>query len=119
MVFTSGGTEADAMGILGAARATRGRHLVVTAFEHPAVMRAIEALAAEGFTVDQVAPAPDGVVSADAVLAAVRPDTAVVAVMLVQNELGTVQPVRRDRPAGWSPAGGGPTCTSTPSRPLA
>jgi cysteine desulfurase len=93
VVFTSGGTEADAMAILGAARAARGRHLVVTAFEHPAVMRAIEALAAEGFTVDRVAPAPDGVVSADAVLAAVRPDTAVVAVMLVQNELGTVQPV--------------------------
>ncbi|MFL5306478.1 MAG: cysteine desulfurase family protein [Polyangia bacterium] len=93
LVFTSGGTEADAMGILGAARAARGRHLVVTAFEHPAVMRAIEALAAEGFTVDRVDPAPDGVVSPDAVLAAVRPETAVVAVMLVQNELGTVQPV--------------------------
>ncbi|HSS38946.1 MAG TPA: aminotransferase class V-fold PLP-dependent enzyme, partial [Polyangia bacterium] len=93
VVFTSGGTEADAMAVLGAARAARGRHLVVTAFEHPAVARAIEALVAEGFAVDRVAPAPDGVVSADAVLAAVRPETAVVAVMLVQNELGTVQPV--------------------------
>ena len=93
VVFTSGGTEADAMAVLGAARAARGRHLVVTAFEHPAVVRAIEALVAEGFAVDRVAPAPDGVVSADALLAAVRPETAVVAVMLVQNELGTVQPV--------------------------
>ncbi|HVY36650.1 MAG TPA: aminotransferase class V-fold PLP-dependent enzyme [Polyangia bacterium] len=93
VVFTSGGTEADAMGVLGAARASRGRHLVVTAFEHPAVMRAVEALVAEGFTADRVAPGADGVVSPDAILAAVRPDTAVVAVMLVQNELGTVQPV--------------------------
>jgi len=93
LVFTSGGTEADAMGVLGAARAARGRHLVVTAFEHPAVMRAIDALAADGFTVDRVAPAASGVVSVEAVVEAVRPDTALVAVMLVQNELGTVQPV--------------------------
>ena len=93
LVLTSGGTEADALGVLGAARAARGRHLVVSAFEHPAVMRAIEALAAEGFAVDRVAPGSNGVVAADAVAAAVRPDTAVVAVMLVQNELGTLQPV--------------------------
>ncbi len=93
LVFTSGGTEADALGVLGPARAARGRHLVVTAFEHPAVMRAVEALAAEGFSVERVPPGADGVVAAEAVLAAVRPDTALVAVMLVQNELGTLQPV--------------------------
>ena len=107
LVLTSGGTEADALGVLGAARAARGRHLVVTAFEHPAVMRAVEALLAEGFTVDRVAPGPDGVVTAEAVVAAVRPDTAVVAVMLVQNELGTIQPVaeiaRRLAPAARRP----------------
>jgi cysteine desulfurase len=93
VVFTSGGTEADAMGVLGAARASRGRHLVVTAFEHPAVMRAVEALAGEGFTVDRIAPSAGGVVAAEAVVEAVRPETALVAVMLVQNELGTTQPV--------------------------
>jgi cysteine desulfurase len=93
IVFASGGTEADALGVVGAARAARGRHLVVSALEHPAVTRAAEALAAEGFAVDVVAPGPDGVVRAEAVAAAVRPDTAVVAVMLVQNELGTLQPV--------------------------
>ena len=93
IVFTSGGTEADALGVLGAARAARGRHVVVTALEHPAVMRSAEALAADGFTLDVVPPGSDGVVAAEAVVAAVRPETAVVAVMLVQNELGTVQPV--------------------------
>jgi cysteine desulfurase len=93
LVFTSGGTEADAMGVLGPARAARGRHLVVSALEHPAVMRAAEALVTAGFTLDVVAPGPDGVVRPEAVAAAVRPDTAVVAVMLVQNELGTVQPI--------------------------
>jgi cysteine desulfurase len=93
LTFTSGGTEADALGVLGAARAARGRHLVVSGLEHPAVMRCAEALAAEGWALDVVAPTRDGVVSAEAVAAAVRPDTAVVAVMLVNNELGTRQPV--------------------------
>ncbi|HLK90079.1 MAG TPA: aminotransferase class V-fold PLP-dependent enzyme [Polyangia bacterium] len=93
LVFTSGGSEADALGVVGAARAARGRHLVVSALEHPAVVRAAEALVGEGYTLDLVAPGPDGVVRPEAVAAAVRPDTAVVAVMLVQNELGTVQPI--------------------------
>jgi cysteine desulfurase len=93
IVFTSGGTEADALGVLGAARAARGRHVVVSALEHPAVMRAAEALAADGYTLELIAPDPNGVVRAETVAAAVRPDTAVVAVMLVQNEIGTLQPV--------------------------
>ena len=94
IVFTSGGTEADALGVLGAARAARGRHLVVTALEHPAVMRSRRGAGRRGaMPLDVVAPGADGVVRAEAVAAAVRPDTAVVAVMLVQNELGTLQPV--------------------------
>ena len=93
IVFTSGGTEADALGLLGAARAARGRHLVVGALEHPAVMRAVEALGSAGYTFDVIGPAPNGVLRTEDVVAAVRPDTAVVAVMLVQNELGTLQPV--------------------------
>jgi len=93
LTFTSSGTEADALGVLGAARAARGRHVVVSALEHPAVMRCAEALAADGWALDVVAPAPNGVVSAEAVAAAVRPETAVVALMLVNNELGTRQPV--------------------------
>jgi len=93
LLFTSGGTEADALGVLGAARTARGRHIVVSALEHPAVLRCAEALAADGWALDVVAPERNGVVSADAVAAAVRPDTAVVALMLVNNELGTRQPV--------------------------
>jgi cysteine desulfurase len=93
LLFTSGGTEADAMGVLGAARLARGRHIVVSALEHPAVLRCAEALAADGWALDVVSPDRNGVVSAEAVAAAVRPDTAVVALMLVNNELGTRQPV--------------------------
>jgi cysteine desulfurase len=91
--FTSGGTEADALGVLGAAGAARGRHIVVTAIEHPAVLRNAELLAARGFTLTVVPPEPTGCVAVERVVAAVGPDTAVLAVMLVNNELGTIQPV--------------------------
>jgi len=95
LVFTSGGTEANALGVIGAARLARGRHLVATALEHPAVLRNVELVAVErSCQVTAVAPAPaTGAVTVESVLAAVRRDTAVVAVMLVNNELGTVQPV--------------------------
>src|SRR4051812_3154021 len=93
IVFTSGGTEADALGVRGAAARARGRHLVVTAIEHPAVLRTAEQLVAEGFELTLVPVGPSGVVRVEDVVGAVRPDTAVVAVMLVNNELGTIQPV--------------------------
>jgi cysteine desulfurase len=94
VVFTSGGTEANALGLLGAAGAARGRHLVVTAIEHPAVLRSAAKLSREGYELTLVQPDATGVVSTDAVVTAVRPDTAAVAVMLVNNELGTLQPVQ-------------------------
>jgi cysteine desulfurase len=93
VVFTGGGTEANALGVLGAARAARGRHLVVSGLEHPAVSRTAEKLAAQGYELTVVAPTRAGVVRAEDVAAAARPDTAVVALMLVNNELGTLQPV--------------------------
>jgi cysteine desulfurase len=93
IVFTSGGTEADALGLLGAARAARGRHLVVTALEHPAILRTAVELTRAGYELSVVAPTPAGAVRAEDVIAAARPDTAVVAVMLVNNELGTLQPI--------------------------
>jgi cysteine desulfurase len=96
IVFTGGGTEANALGLLGAARAARGRHLVVSGLEHPAVARTAERLArqaSDAFELTVVPPTAAGVVRAKDVAAAVRPDTAVVALMLVNNELGTLQPV--------------------------
>jgi cysteine desulfurase len=93
IVFTGGGTEANALGLLGAARAARGRHVVVSGLEHPAVARTAERLAAEGYELSVIEPTPAGVVRAADVVAATRADTAVVALMLVNNELGTLQPV--------------------------
>ncbi len=91
VTFTSGGTEANALALLGAT--ARAKHIVVSAFEHPSVADAAKALAERGVEVTAVAPSPSGVVSPEAFAAAVRPDTALAACMWVQNELGTVQPV--------------------------
>ena len=93
IVFCSGGTEANALGLLGAAALARGRHMVVSAIEHPAVLRSAEGLVSKGWLLSKVAPAPDGRVSVESVLASLRPDTAVLAVMLANNEIGTLQPV--------------------------
>ena len=95
LVWTSGGTEADALGVLGAARALsgRGRHVVVTAIEHPAVLGSAQKLVEEGFDATVVPVTRDGVASANAVADAVTDETVLVAAMLVNNELGTIQPI--------------------------
>lgn len=104
VLFTSGGTEADnaaVKGIAWAAReAGRGAHLVTTAIEHHAVMETVEWLAEhQGFTATIVPPGADGVVDADRLLDAVRPDTVLVSVMAANNELGTVQPLHAIGPS--------------------
>ena len=93
IVFTGSGTEANALGVVGAARASRLRHLVVSAIEHAAVFNSARLLAEEGWQVDTVSPESNGCVTVDAVLSAVKPETSVVAIMLVNNEIGTLQPV--------------------------
>lgn len=95
IVFTAGGTESDNLAIFGAARAAggRGRHIVSTPAEHHAVLRALEALGAEGHEVTLLPVDAGGRVSPDAFAAALRPDTALATVMLANNELGTVAPV--------------------------
>ncbi|MBI4508477.1 MAG: cysteine desulfurase [Deltaproteobacteria bacterium] len=95
VLWTSGGTEADALGVMGAARARKGhgRHVVATAIEHPAVLGSLDLLAAEGFETTLVPVEPSGVVSPEKMAGAVRRDTVVVACMLVNNEIGTIQPV--------------------------
>jgi cysteine desulfurase len=93
IVFCSGGTEANALGLLGAAALARGRHMVTSAIEHPAVLRSAESLVGKGWQLGTVAPGPDGRVTVESVLASLQPDTAVLAVMLANNEIGTLQPV--------------------------
>ncbi len=96
IVFTAGGTEADCLAVLGIARASGPdrRHLVVSAIEHPAVRGAARQLEAEGFEVTWLGVDGDGLVDVDEFAGALRPETALAAVMWANNEVGTVQPVR-------------------------
>jgi len=93
--FTSGGTEADNWAIFGAAErlGKRGHHIVTTAVEHHAVLHPMKALEARGFAVTYLEPGADGFVSAEALAAALRPDTILVSVMMVNNETGAVMPI--------------------------
>lgn len=93
VAFTSGGTEADALAISGVVLRSQRRHCVAAAFEHSAVLDTMKLLADQGAETTLVGASADGLVDPGAVAAAVRPDTAVVAVMAVQNEIGTVQPI--------------------------
>jgi cysteine desulfurase len=107
IVFTSGGTEANVLALVGAARRSRGRHLVTTAVEHSSVLEPLRRLARQGWELDVLPVDRAGRVRPEQVERVLRPDTAVVSVMAVNNELGTVQPlpeiarvVQRHRAAG-------------------
>ncbi len=95
IVFTSGGTEADNLAILGAVASGRlkGRHLVAATFEHPAVLEAYRKLESQGWNVTWIDPDGEGVVRPETVDAALGADTALVSVMAANNETGAVQPV--------------------------
>ena len=92
LVFTSCGSESDNWAILGGAEAMkrRGRHVISSLVEHDAVRKSLEELEARGFEVTRLRPEKDGSVSPEAVLAALREDTALITLMLVNNETGGV-----------------------------
>ena len=93
LVFTSGGTESNNAAIFGAVAGEGRRHIVTTTIEHPSVAEAVSELERRGHEVSRVACSRTGEVSAEAVMAAVRPDTGLVAMMLANNETGVIQPV--------------------------
>lgn len=95
--FTSGGSEADNWAIMQAAKlgAKKGKkHLISTAFEHHAVLHTLDGLKARGFEVTLLPVHEDGLVRVQELEEAIREDTALVTVMYVNNEVGTIQPVR-------------------------
>ena len=97
LFFTSCGTEGDNWAIHAAMEFNkrRGRHIVVSAIEHSAVLEPVRALAAQGCEVTYLKPDKSGRIRCEDLQAALRPDTALVSLMLVNNELGTLQPVRQ------------------------
>lgn len=95
IVFTGSGTEADNLAIRGVLeRDPTGAHLVVTAFEHPAVIESAKHLEPRGVEVTYLPVGGDGVVSPESLAAALRPNTRLVSVMTANNVIGTIQPVR-------------------------
>lgn len=92
VVFTSGATEANNLAIKGlaAARAGRGRHLITSPIEHKAVIDCFKWLEGQGFEVTWLQPEASGVITPETLAAALRPDTQLVSLMAVHNELGVI-----------------------------
>jgi cysteine desulfurase len=95
VVFTSGATAANNLVVLGVAeaRARKGRHVLVTAIEHPSVLESARSLRRDGAEVEEIPVGEAGFVDPDEVRKRLRPDTVLVSVMAVNNEVGTIQPV--------------------------
>ena len=96
LTFTSGGSEADNMALVSAATlgARKGKkHIISTAFEHHAVLHTLARLEKQGFEVTLLDVHENGLISAEEVEQAIRPDTCLVSVMYANNEIGTIQPI--------------------------
>ena len=93
--FTSGGTESNNHAIKGMARALKekGRHIITSTVEHPAVLEVCRNLEQEGFETTFVDVDDTGMISVKDVAAAIRPDTILISVMHANNEVGTIQPI--------------------------
>ena len=95
LFFTSGGTEADNWAIFSTAKrfGKKNKHIITTAIEHPAILNCMKELQAQGFEVTYLQPDKGGTVTLAALREALRPDTFLVSIMMVNNEVGSVMPI--------------------------
>lgn len=96
VIFTSGGTESNNFAIIGAARANlhRGKHIITTEIEHPSVLETMRYLEKEGFEISYLKVDQMGVISLDELSRIIRKDTVLVSIMHVNNEIGSIQPIK-------------------------
>ncbi len=95
VIFTSGGTEANNLAVIGFAHAyrSRGNHIITTSIEHPAVLRSMEYLETQGFEVDYLQVDAQGIISIEELKSKLRQETILVSIMHVNNEIGAIQPI--------------------------
>lgn len=95
--FTSGGTEADNWAIFGSVRrmGRRGKHIITTAVEHPAILNCFKKLQEDGFDVTYLKPDENGRITLEDLKSALRKDTILVSIMMVNNETGAVMPIEK------------------------
>lgn len=96
ILFTSGGTESDNLALIGTALANqrRGKHIITTKIEHPAILQTCAYLEKQGFEVTYLSVDRQGVISFQELQAAIRQDTILVSIMFVNNEIGSMQPIK-------------------------
>jgi len=94
--FTAGGTESDNWAIRGAMTfiKTKGKHMITTTIEHHGVLHPAEALEKEGYDVTYLPVDENGLIRLEDLKAAIRPDTALISIMFINNEIGTMQPIK-------------------------
>lgn len=97
LIFTSGGTEANNLAVIGFAHALRhrGNHLITTVVEHPSILEVFAYLEKQGFEVDYLSVDREGVISVSELEAKLRKDTILVSIMHVNSEIGSVQPIEK------------------------
>ncbi len=92
--FLSGGTEGDNLAILGTCASKRGRHIITSAVEHPAVLSTLEYLESKGYVISRIPVLKDGRCDLKSFEKMIRQDTVLVTCMLVNNEIGTIEPIK-------------------------
>jgi cysteine desulfurase len=97
IIWTSGATEGNNLAIKGAAHfyQTKGKHIITVKTEHKAVLDTVRELERQGFEATYLEPGPNGLITIEQLEAAIRPDTILVSVMWVNNEIGVIQPIEQ------------------------
>ena len=97
IVWTSGATESNNLALKGAAHfyKGKGKHIITVKTEHKAVLDTVRELERQGFEATYLEPGPNGLITIEQLTAAIRPDTILVSVMWVNNEIGVIQPIEQ------------------------
>lgn len=96
IIFTGSGTESDNLALFGIAKAykDKGRHIIISQIEHKAVIESAKVLEKEGFIISYTPVDKNGMVDVEKLMSLIRPDTILISIMYVNNEVGSVQPIR-------------------------